>query len=119
MVHDGQPVGHLHRLLLVVGDEHRGHVQGVVQVAEPLAQLGPHLSVESAEGLVEQQHLGLDGQGSGQGHALALAAGELRRVALAQVGQADELEQFVHPCLDLGLGASPDVQAERRRCAGR
>ncbi len=42
-----------------------------------LAELRAHLRVECAEGLVEQQHLGLDGQGAGEGHALALAAREL------------------------------------------
>ena len=97
VVDDGQAVGHLHGLLLVVGDQHRRHGQGVVQVAQPQAQLGAHLGVEGAEGLVEEQDLGLDGQGPGQGHALALAARELRRVALAEVGQADQLEQLVDP----------------------
>ena len=97
VVDDGQAVGHLHGLLLVVGHQHGGHVERVVQVAQPLAQLGAHLGVEGAEGLVEQQHLGLDGQGAGQGHALALAARELRGVALAQVREADQLEQLVHP----------------------
>ena len=86
--------------------------QGVVQVAQPLAQLGAHLGVERAEGLVEQQHLGLDGQRPGQGHALALAARELRGVAVAQVRQADQLEQLVHPRRDLGLGAAADLEPE-------
>ena len=95
VVDDGQAVGHLHGLLLVVGDEHRGDRQRVVQVAQPQAQLRAHLGVERAERLVEQQHLGLDGQRPGQGHALALAARELRGVALAEVGQAHQLEQLV------------------------
>ena len=84
----------------------------VVQVAQPLAQLGAHLGVEGAEGLVEEQHLGLDGQGPGQGHALALAARELGGVALAQVGQPDQLEQLVDPGLDLGLGPLADLEPE-------
>ena len=71
-----------------------------------------HLRVEGAERLVEEQHLGLDGEGPGQGHALALAARELGRVALAQVREADQLEQLVHPGLDLGLGALADLEAE-------
>ena len=112
MVDDGQAVGHLHGLLLVVGDQHGGHVQRVVQVAQPAAQLRAHLGVERAEGLVEQEDLGLDGERPGERHALALAAGELRGVALGQVGQADQLEQLVDPRLDLGLGAAPDLEAE-------
>ena len=97
MVDDGQAVRHLHRLLLVVRDQHGRHVERVVQVAQPLAQLRAHLRVERAERLVEQQHLGLDRQRPGQRHALALAARELRRVALAQVRQPDQFEQLVDP----------------------
>ena len=117
MVDDGQAVGHLHRLLLVVGDENRRHVQGVVQVAQPLAQLGAHLRVEGAEGLVEQEDLRLDRQRPRQRHALALATRELRGIAVAQVHQPDQLEQLVHPRRDLGLGASAGSRGRRRRCA--
>ena len=53
-----------------------------MQAAQPLAQLGADLRVERAERLVEQQHPRLDRQRAGERHALALAAGELVRVAL-------------------------------------
>ena len=79
--HHHDAVGDVHRLLLVVGDEHGGHVDLVVQPAQPGAQLLAHLGVERAERLVEQQHLRLDRERPGQRHALALAAGELRGVA--------------------------------------
>jgi len=46
----------------------------------------------------------LDGQRPGQGHPLALAAGELRRVALGEMLDVHQLEQLVHPPADLGLG---------------
>ena len=75
----------------------------VVQAPQPAAQLLAHPRVERAERLVEQQHLRLDGQRAGERHALALAARELRRVALAEVAEADELEQL----LDLGLLLGP------------
>ncbi len=55
-----------------------------MQAAQPAAQLLAHLGVERAEGLVEQQHFGLDRQGAGQGHALALAAGELGGIARSE-----------------------------------
>ena len=74
-------VGHLEGLFLVVRDEDAGHVDLVVQPAQPLPQLLPHLGVEGAERLVEQQHLRLGRQRPRQGHALPLAAGELRRIA--------------------------------------
>ena len=57
-VHDDDLVGDLHRLLLVVRDDHRRRVRLVVQPAQPDAQLGADARVERAERLVEQQHLG-------------------------------------------------------------
>ena len=105
-------VGDLHRLLLVVGDEHRGHVDLVVQPAQPGAQLLAHLRVERAERLVEQQHLRLDRERAGQRHALALATGELRRVAVGELLEVHELEQLVDPRLDLGLGPLADLEPE-------
>ena len=81
LVHHHDAVGHFERLFLVVGDEDAGDVQLVVQPAQPAAQLLAHLGVERAERLVEQQHARLDRQRARQRHALALAAGELRRIA--------------------------------------
>src|SRR5882757_6806106 len=77
-----------------MGDENGGVAGAVVDVAQPAAQLAAHLRVERAERLVEQKHLGLDRHGAGERHALALAAGELRRVTLLQSRQLDEIEQF-------------------------
>ena len=94
VVHHDDAVGHLHGLLLVVRDEHAGDVHLVVQAAQPAAQVLAHLGVECAERLVEQQHLGLDGQGAGQGDALTLAARELMRVAVGDPVELHELEQL-------------------------
>lgn len=35
LVHDDDLFGHLHGLLLVVGDNHRGHVHLVMEIAKP------------------------------------------------------------------------------------
>ena len=95
LVEHRDPVGDVEGLLLVVGDQHRGHVHLVVQPAQPLPQIGAHLGVERAEGLVEQQHLRVDGEGPGQRHPLTLATGELRGVAVLEAVEADDLEQLV------------------------
>ena len=63
----------------------------LVQLAQPAPQILAHLGVECAEGLVEQQHAGLDRQRARQCDALALAARQLVRVA---VGQPVELHHF-------------------------
>ena len=89
------PVGDLHGLLLVVGHEDGGDVGLVVEPAQPGAQLLAHARVEGAERLVEQQHLRLDRQRARQGHALALAAGQLARVAVGELLDLDQAEQLV------------------------
>ena len=76
-------------------DEDRRHVHLVVEPAQPGAQLLADPGVERAERLVEEQHLRLDGERAGERHPLPLAAGELRRVALGQAVELDELEQLV------------------------
>ena len=95
-VHDRDPVGHLEGLLLVVGHEHAGHVDLVVQPAEPLAQLLAHLRVERAEGLVEEKDARLRGQRARQRHALALPARELRGEGPLQPFQLDQGEELLH-----------------------
>jgi len=105
-------LGHLHRLLLVVGDEHGRHVDRVVEASQPGAQLLSHGGVERAEGLVEQQHARLDGERPGQRHALALATRELRGVAMGEAVEVDEPEQLVDAGLDLLLGPLADRQPE-------
>src|SRR5206468_5906 len=72
--------------------------------------------VERPERLVEQQHLGLDGEGAGEGHALALPAGQLRRTAVRQPVELHELQEVHHLRADVGHGraggARPHAQAE-------
>ena len=94
-----RPVGHHHDL---VGQQHglvhivRDHDHGAVGASHDLQQLvlqlGTRQGVESAEGLVHEQHLGLHGQGAGNAHALLHAARDfagalLRRMAEAHHGQ--------------------------------
>ena len=74
LVHEDDAVGDVHRLLLVVRDEHGRDVDVVVQAAQPGAQLLADARVERAERLVQQEHLGLDRERARQRHALALAA---------------------------------------------
>jgi hypothetical protein len=79
-----------------VGDEDRRDVDLVVQAAQPHPQLLAHLGVEGAERFVEQQHLGFDGERAGKGHALALAAGKLRRAAAGELLQVDQAQQLLY-----------------------
>jgi hypothetical protein len=81
MAHHRDAVGHGHGLFLVVGDDDEGEAEALLQVHQLELGFLAQLLVEGAERLVEQQHLGALGQRTGERHALALAAGELVRLA--------------------------------------
>jgi hypothetical protein len=94
VLHHRDPVAKAHGLDLVVR-----HVdcRGPDLAVEPLdlvARVVPELRVQVRERLVEQEHAGLAHQGPAQRHALALAAGELARVA---VEVARDVEQLGRP----------------------
>ncbi|MCY1534488.1 hypothetical protein D9M68_698620 [compost metagenome] len=86
MVADGEG------FLLVMGDQDGTGAAGLEDVADFMAQASAQFSIEVGERLVEQQQARFRGQGAGQGNALLLAAGQLMRVALAQVAEFDQLQ---------------------------
>ena len=116
VAHHDDLLGDVHRLLLVVGDEDRRHVHLVVEAPQPDAQILAHPGVERAERLVEQQHLGLDGERPRQRHALALAARELVRVAAGVALEVHELQQLVDARVDLVLRSACGSSGRRRCC---
>jgi len=111
-VHQGDPVGDDHRLLLVMGDIDGGDAQPLLQ----LPQLEPHvlakLGVEVAQRLVEQQHARLERHGAGQRDPLLLAAAELVDAAVAQLRQVHEVQRAAHARRDVGAGHGLQLQAE-------
>ena len=117
VVHHDDAVGHFERFFLIVRHQDAGDVNLVVQPAEPGPQALPHLGVERAERLVEQQHFGLDGQRPGQRGPLPLAAGELRREPPAEAVELHQRQQLVHAAIDFRFrrpgGTRAHAQAER------
>jgi hypothetical protein len=63
-----------------------------------------------AQGLIHQHQLRIEDQGAGECHALLLAAGKLRRPALAHLRQLDHAEGALDLRLDLGLRHLPHLQ---------
>ena len=90
-------VAHLDRLVDVVGDEHDRLADLRLQAQELVLQPLAVDRVDRAERLVHQHQRRVGGERARDADALALAAGELRRVAVAHVGRAsdDQLEQLV------------------------
>ena len=97
----------------VVGDEHVGHSELLLQILQKVHDLGLHRHVQRRDRLVAHDQPGPRGQRPRNADALALAARELMGVALGVVGvQAHGLEQLGHQLL--GRGARGDaVQQDR------
>ena len=118
-VHDGDPLAHRHRLDLVVGDVDDGRLEPLVESRDLGARLDAQLGVEVGERLVHQEHRGLAHDGATERDALALAAGELLRLAIEELVELDGLGGLLDPALDLGLGDLAQLQPEREVLADR
>src|SRR6188508_466194 len=105
--HDGDAIGHRHRLLLVVGHEDERDPDLTLDPLELDLHLLAELQVEGTEWLVEEEDLRVIHQSACERNALLLAARELARLALLVAGQLDKVEH------------EPDLVADlvRRRLA--
>src|SRR6185369_9348768 len=73
----------------------------IVKLAQPPPEILAYLGVKGAEGFIEQQHPGLDRQGASERDALALAARQLRRIAIIEPIELHQLQETVDAILDL------------------
>ena len=111
LIEDADAVAHGERLLLVVGDEDEGDAELALQGFQFELHLLAQLEVERPERFVQQQDARLVDQCPGDGDALALAAGELAGLAVADAGQAHQLQHLVHLVVTLALGDALEHQA--------
>ncbi len=112
LVQHHDAVGERHRLYLIVGDvDHRRPRVGV-QRGEFEPGLRPQRRIEVRQRLVEQEHLRIAHQRPADGDALALAAGELLRLALEQVGNPEAVRDHCDAGLGFGPGGACEAQAE-------
>ena len=101
---DDDLVGQERRLLGVMGDQHGGQAGVVLQSAELPSQLPSNGSVERRERLVEEEELRRPAQGLCQCHPLALATGDLVRVAVLQSVEVKVVEPVRGPARRGALG---------------
>ena len=103
-----------HGLDLVVGDVHDGGGQLLVQPGQLGPHLDPQLGVEVGQRLVHQEGLGLADHGPADGHPLALAAGQVGRLAGQVVEQGEDLGDPADLLGHHRLGAGPQLFQDRR-----
>jgi hypothetical protein len=100
VAHHHDLVAHGHGLDLVVRDVDGGGLQALVQLLDLAAHRDAQLGVEVRQRLVEQEHLRIAHDRAAHGHALALAARELARIALQQRLQRQDLGRALHLAVD-------------------
>ena len=88
-IHHHDTVGERHRLDLIVRDVNGGGADLLVHALDLGAHLHAQLGVEVGQRLVEQKDLGIAHDRAAHGDALALAAGQLPRLAVEQVGDVE------------------------------
>ena len=112
LVHHRDLGRHGHRLDLVVGDVDDGALELAVELLDLEPHLGAELGVEVGQRLVEQEQADLLDQRPADRDALALAAGELRRLAVEEMVDLEELRRPGDALLDLGARQPPRRQPE-------
>ncbi|MNN05520.1 hypothetical protein D3C81_1182850 [compost metagenome] len=110
--HDADARTDAHGFLDVVGDEDDGAAVLLLQVQQDILHLAALERVEGGEGLVHDDHRGVDRQGAGQADALLHATGQLMGILVREAGQADLLQHFHGAPLALLLALAGHFQAE-------
>ena len=111
VMHDGDAVGHVQRLFLVVGNINKGNAQLFLQRLQLGLHLAAKLQIQRAQRLVQQQDVRREHHGPRDGHALALASGQAVRHAAFIPLQLHQAQHFFHPAANLRLGGFSDPQA--------
>ncbi len=96
-IHDGDAVAHMAHHAQIVADEQAGEIELAAQLQEQIEDLRLDGDIEGGHRLVADQQIGLHGQRAGDGDALALAARELMRIPVGEIGvETDTAEPLRH-----------------------
>ena len=88
-------VGNVHDQIHVVLNEQDGHVEFVADLADELGELQRLLRVHTGSGLVEEQELGVGGQGAGDLQLSLLTVGKIAGKIVAVFLQPEDAEQLL------------------------
>src|SRR5215831_291484 len=91
VVDHGDTVAHAHCLDLIVSYINSGHAHPLLELLDLLARRGAQFGVEVRKRLVEQERSGLAHEGTRERDALAFAAGELARLSIEKMVDAQQV----------------------------
>ena len=111
-VHDRDTGAHGHGFDLIVGHVDERRVEALIQAQDVCPGLDAQLGVEVGERLVHEEDRRLAHDGAPEGDALALAAGELARLAVQVAAEVQDRRRLLDAGLDLLLGDVAQLQSE-------
>src|SRR5439155_22357396 len=103
LIHDRDAVRHRQRFALIMGDVNEGDADTLLDGAQFVAHMLAKLEIERRQGLIEKQHLRLDGKCARNGNALFLATGEFAHQLVALARQGDEIQEIFGAAAAIGL----------------
>jgi hypothetical protein len=112
VAHQHDAIGHGHGFGLVVRHIDHGDTEALLQRPDFSPHLVTQLGVEIRQRFIHQADARLRNNGAPERHALALPAGQLRRLALEQLFETDDLRHALKPLVALGAGYPAHAQAE-------
>jgi hypothetical protein len=99
-----------------VGDQHDGNTEFAIDAGEQIEDRPRRLRVERRGRLVREQYIRPCCECARDTDALLLAAGQLGRIAIVFIGNADKIEQFGNPDRDIGLRPSRNLERQGKCC---
>ena len=110
--HHHDPVGHRHRLDLVMGDEDHGRLQLLGQRLDLGPDLAAQLRIEIRQGFVEQEDLRIAHDGAAHGDTLALTARQCLGTTVEIGVDIEKPRRFLYLWLGFGGGHAAHLQRE-------
>ena len=95
-----------------MGDHNSCNAQLLLQRLYFMAQVYADFGVKRRERFIKQQQPRAGGDGARQSDTLLLSARQLRGIFLGLLNQADQLQQFQHPGVNIWFAAPGVLQSE-------
>ena len=111
VAHHGDALPERHRLCLIVRDVDRRDAEAGVQLRKRRAHADPELRVEVRQRFVHQERARLTRDRTTHRDTLALTTRQLRRLAVEQLFEPEQLRDLSEPLARLGLRRPADLEA--------
>ena len=99
-------------LYLIVRDVDEGCAEALVQLADLGTGLHAQFRIEVRQRFIEEEDCRVADDGATDGYTLALAAGELFRLAIQQLADAEDVRRLFDFLVDLHLGRLAQAEAK-------